>query len=497
MNTEKETCQVRVYKYRAYPSESQKEAYDKQAAGVRQAYNELVSYTSGLNEENRKRRASGRDPLPLPWTPQKSLSPQHREFQATLSAIRSCMTFRWRGGEFPMREVSSSAISAAIGELRQAWAAVHERRKAGLAGGVRYRRRDDAISLQTCSGTGVPDPVIRSVRGDFAWVKLPACFGGAWKVRYHRPLPEGRVNLVRVRRSQAGCDEIMITVTTPGYRRPGAMPGTSAGADRGVNLQLCLSDGRYSQTPGLNAAERRKHLELEQQLARQRRRAKAEHAVRCTIPGCRRKWHPSNRYLKTRAALRKLDATAGNRMRDHLHKVTRMLADEYETIVFEDLNLRGMTRSARGTEQEPGRNVAAKSGLNRELLAANLGAIPVLAAQKGARIVSVSPVNTSRHCPRCGSTEAANRSSTRFLCIACGYAADADVNAAVNIRERWSGAQEACGRSQAAQGKDSEKERQGFLVPDRWGRATARNRLQIRRSERQKSPRPVITPGEG
>jgi transposase len=169
-------------------------------------------------------------------------------------------------------------------------------------------------------------------------------------------------------------------------------------------------------------------------------------------------------------------------MRDALHKATRRLADEFEILVFEDLNLPGMTKSAKGTMEEPGRNVRAKSGLNRELLAACLGKIPVMAALKEARVVVVDPRNTSRLCPECGSTDAANRSSTRFLCISCGYEADADVNAARNIRERWSTQSGSADRSQSACARETGKMRDDFLVPAEWGRSVARKRLSFHRS---------------
>lgn len=425
--------------------------------------------------------------LPLPWTPQKHLTDKEKAFQATLAVVRSCMTFWWKGDEFPMSEVSSSSASAAMTEMRQAWSKVHERRKSGLPARVRYRRGEDPVSLQTCSGTSVPRPAVRAVRGDFAGVKLPAVFGGSWKVRYHRPIPEGAtVNLIRVKRSMGGGFEVILTVTTDCYRRPAAKPGTVAGADRGVNLQIALSDGRYALTPGLTAAEREKYRELERQLTRQRRKAKTEHPARCSRENCRSKWHPSKNYLKTQAALRRLLDTASCRMTDHMHKLTRRVADEYETVVFEDLNLAGMTMSARGTAEEPGRNVAAKSGLNRELLAANLGAIPVLAAQKGVRVKTVSPVNTSRMCPECGHTNPANRLGTRFLCTACGRAADADINAAINICERLDAASATGTHSQADRSDKFEKECQDLLIPASWGRPTSRERLSIRRSAARK-----------
>ena len=90
--------------------------------------------------------------------------------------------------------------------------------------------------------------------------------------------------------------------------------------------------------------------------------------------------------------------------------------------------------------ENPGKNVRAKAGLNREMLAAGLGGLRVMIAYKveerGGKIEPVDPKNTSRTCPKCGMVAAENRRREAFKCVACGYEADADINAAVNILER-------------------------------------------------------------
>ena len=97
-----------------------------------------------------------------------------------------------------------------------------------------------------------------------------------------------------------------------------------------------------------------------------------------------------------------------------------------------------MTRSARGTLQAPGTNVAQKAGLNRSILDAGWGVfLNVLRAKAesaGRVIVEVNPRHTSQRCTQCGHTTAGNRvSQAVFRCVSCGHTAHADVNAAVNI----------------------------------------------------------------
>jgi len=108
--------------------------------------------------------------------------------------------------------------------------------------------------------------------------------------------------------------------------------------------------------------------------------------------------------------------------------------------VLEKLQIRNMTRSARGTSEEPGRNVAAKAGLNRALLDAGFGMIAQLIAEKAERaartIISVDPKYTSQTCAACGHVAKENRSRLTFACIACWHADHADVNAAKVILKR-------------------------------------------------------------
>ncbi|MFG3439733.1 RNA-guided endonuclease InsQ/TnpB family protein [Nonomuraea sp. NPDC047897] len=97
-----------------------------------------------------------------------------------------------------------------------------------------------------------------------------------------------------------------------------------------------------------------------------------------------------------------------------------------------------MTRSASGTIDAPGRNVAQKAGLNRSILDAGWGVFLTILAHKaesaGRELIAVDPRNTSRTCSRCGHVAKDNRlTQAAFACTACGHTAHADVNAAINI----------------------------------------------------------------
>jgi len=124
-----------------------------------------------------------------------------------------------------------------------------------------------------------------------------------------------------------------------------------------------------------------------------------------------------------------------------MHKTTTRLAKTHSTIILENLAIKNMTRSAKGTLEKPGTNVKAKSGLNRVILKQAWGEFDRQLAYKtkwyGSELVKVDPKNTSRECSECGHTSSNNRRTQAvFECEACRHEAHADLNAAKNLLHR-------------------------------------------------------------
>ncbi len=87
-----------------------------------------------------------------------------------------------------------------------------------------------------------------------------------------------------------------------------------------------------------------------------------------------------------------------------------------------------------GTVDEPGRNVKARSGLNRVILHTGQAALCRMLDDKAANVITVNPAYTSLTCHECGTADSRNRKSrAEFHCMACGHADSADLNAAANI----------------------------------------------------------------
>ena len=154
-----------------------------------------------------------------------------------------------------------------------------------------------------------------------------------------------------------------------------------------------------------------------------------------------RKKKGSNRRRKQKARMQRAARRQAQARKAWQHRVTRRIANKAHTAAIEDLNTRGMTRSAKGSVERPGTHVKAKAGLNREIHKTGWGAIRSMLEYKAGECIAVNPTFTSQTCSECGGVEAdSRRSQANFTCVACGYAQNADLNAARNILALATGA---------------------------------------------------------
>ena len=197
------------------------------------------------------------------------------------------------------------------------------------------------------------------------------------------------------------------------------------GLDLGVASFATLSDGtRLHPSPELVAALKR----AEKTLAWEQRKLSRKF----------RKGPKSQNFRKQKRRVARAHERVANMRLDFLHKTSTMIGETQAIVYVEDLKIRNMTRSARGTRETPGRNVRQKSGLNRSILSQGWGIFLSLLEYKlvrlGGRLVRVDPRNTSRACFVCGHVSKENRpDQATFQCVSCGHADHADVNAAKNV----------------------------------------------------------------
>ena len=196
-------------------------------------------------------------------------------------------------------------------------------------------------------------------------------------------------------------------------------PSKSAiGIDLGVTKLITTSEGQHIKPKNSFKANQIKLAALQRQLSR--------------------KVLFSQNWKKQNRKIQKLHHHIANIRHDYLHKITTAISKNHAMIACEDLKVANMSKSASGTLENKGRNVKAKSGLNKSILDQGWGMMIDMLEYKqhwtGGLLVKVNPQYTSQTCSQCQHIAKENRQTqAKFECVQCGYIANADINAARNI----------------------------------------------------------------
>jgi putative transposase len=373
----------RAYKFRAYPTRRQ----EQRARALLDAHRHL--YNAALEE----RREAWRHGVTIRYGDQS----------AQLTEIR-------RADPDGQGRWSFTSQQQTLRRLDRAFQGFFQRVRAGRrAGYPRFKTaaRWDSVDFVDGDGAHWRDPEGRWAAARFQGV-------GQVKVKAHRPVV-GRVKTLRLKREARRWYVIVVAEQQP---LPLPATGREIGLDVGVARFAATSDGQVVANPRFLAA-------IAGELA-----AAQRGVTRCR-PG-------SGNRRRAKRKLAKLHRALANQRRDFHHQTARKLIDTCDVIAVEDLAITNMTRSASGTVQAPGRNVAAKAGLNRSILDAGWGQFLAILLAKaegaGRQVVKVNPRDTSIICCLCGARCARPRQDT-VLCPVHG-GMDADLNGACNILTR-------------------------------------------------------------
>lgn len=303
-----------------------------------------------------------------------------------------------------LADVPSQSLQQALKDLERAYANFFAKR----ADFPRFKKKGQRDSFR------YPDP--KQIKLDHGNNRLFLPKLGWLRYRNSREVL-GVVKNVTV--SQSGGKWYVSIQTEREVDEPIPQATSAVGIDMGVTRFATLSDGTF--LAPLNSF--RKH---EQRLARYQR-------------AMSRKQKFSNNWKKAKARVQKLHARIGNIRRDYLHKTTTAISKNHAVVFVEDLKIRNMSKSAAGTVEAPGRNVAAKSGLNKAILDQGWFEFRRQLEYKlqwsGGMLIAVPPQYTSQTCPCCGHVSRDNRrTQAKFECVDCGFAENADVVGAINIK---------------------------------------------------------------
>ncbi len=214
------------------------------------------------------------------------------------------------------------------------------------------------------------------------------------------------------------CGKWYISIQTESEVSTPVHPSASmVGLDAGVAKLATLSDGTVFEPVNSFQKNQKTLARLQRQLSR--------------------KVKFSNNWQKQKRKIQRLHSCIANIRRDYLHKVTTTVSKNHAMIVIEDLKVSNMSKSAAGTVSQPGRNVRAKSGLNRSILDQGWYEMRRQLEHKqlwsGGRCLLFRQ-RTQAALRVLGHTAKENRlSQSKFRCQVCGYTANADVNGARNI----------------------------------------------------------------
>lgn len=226
----------------------------------------------------------------------------------------------------------------------------------------------------------------------------------------------GEVKNVTVSHS---CGKWAISIQTEREVSDAIHPSTSAvGIDLGIAQLATLSNGQVF--AAINSFKQK-----------QKRLARYQRALS-------RKVKLSSNWKKQKNKIGKLYQTIANIRRDYLHKTTTIISQNHALIVIEDLQVKNMSKRASGDLNKPGRNVKAKSGLNRSILDQGWfefrRQLEYKQVWRGGELIAVKPHYTSQECSKCHHTCKENRrTQAEFKCVSCGFYANADVNASANV----------------------------------------------------------------
>jgi putative transposase len=350
----------------------------------------------------------------------------YRHRGVTLRAVEQCAQLTQARRQLPwLADLPAQSAQQVLRQLDRAydywWDPQHP------AGPPAFRKRRNRLV--------VPFPgqaiAVRTLNRKWAEARLPKV--GWVRFRLSRPLGGAVRNATMSRDGLGWHVSFGVAIDTA----PAAANGLrGCGVDFGVACSAWVSDESSPRLlpPTLTAGEQRRLRGLERRKARQVHWAKRHNQGRY-----------SRRLRRTIAQIAALRARQARRRQDFTHKLTTDLSKSHGWVGIEDLRVKGMTKSAKGTTLAPGRSVKAKIGLNRAILDntpyERRRQLAYKTARFGSELRLVRAAFTSQTCSACGHRDPRSRPGCGriFACTACGRQAHADHNAARNIERMAAG----------------------------------------------------------
>lgn len=221
---------------------------------------------------------------------------------------------------------------------------------------------------------------------------------GAIKFKQHRPI-EGEIKTLTIKREANKWYAIFACVTNA---KPLVPCNKAVGLDMGIESFVATSDGEFFNNPRYFRANEKEISDAQRILSRRKKGSK--------------------RHSKARALVHQHYIHVSNQRKDFHHKLARNFIDKYGFIALEDLNIDNMVRNKRLSKSISD----AAWGQFASILLAK-------AEEAGRDAVLVSPYNTSQICSRCGTIVPKGLGDRWHICPVCGLSMHRDTNSACNV----------------------------------------------------------------
>ena len=358
---------ILTYCYRVLPRKAQHRALEAILEGQRQLYNAALEERIGA----------------------------YRKAGLTRTYVDQCRALtEWRRSDPEAASVPLCLQRWTLKQIDEAYRGFFRRLKTGAKPGFprfRGKGRFDSFGFREFSG-------IRFENGRVRFRGMP----GGLRVHLHRPLPEGTpIRSCLFHRDAKGWKVGFAVDVSTASPRPLVR---AAGVDLGISTFAALSDGGF--IPSLKAARR-----SERQLR------KANRALARTARGSRGR-------RKARMEVARCHAKVARARRDYLHRTSARLVRDYDLIVVEKLNVKGLARSALAKD------------VHDASWAKFISMLRYKAGCAGSRLIEVDPHDTSQDCSGCGMKVPKELGDRLHECTGCGLVIDRDLNAARNILHR-------------------------------------------------------------
>ena len=334
-----------------------------------------------------------------------------------LNAKQSCLSYagltkeltQWKKQEdlFFLKQVHSQALQQSLKNLSQALKEAFDQTNSKQF--PKFKKKGQRDSFRYPQGFKVDNKNGRVFLPKIGWV------------RYNKSqdvIGEAK-NITISKRGKHWFVSIQVEIDREIPRHPSS---SIVGGDLGIARFLTLSNQEYYEPINIFKKLKAKLAKLQKKLAKKEKF--------------------SNRWRRLKSKITKLHIRIAETRNNYLHKISSELSQNHAIVILEDLKIINMSSAAKGTAENPGKNVKQKSGLNRAILEQGWGEfirqLEYKLTWNGGQLIQVNPQNTSRKCPKCNYISAENRKTQATFCCqqdGCNYTANADYVGSLNIRE--------------------------------------------------------------